>query len=89
MSNSKDQLYGLVSVILKEVTDGQQSPAAADVKGKNLRQDFNLDSLDVIKFIFLVEEKSGVKLPEKDLDELNLLHVDRLVDYVAEKQKHA
>jgi acyl carrier protein len=89
MSGSKDDLYALVSALLKEVTDGQLAVAASELKGKNLRQDFNLDSLDVIKFIFLIEEKSGVKLPEKDLDALNLLQVDRLVDYVADKQPHA
>lgn len=89
MSTSKDEIYSTVRSIIGEVTDGQTSVTPEQLKGKHVRKDFNFDSLDVIRFIFLMEEKSGVKLPDKEIDALNLLEIDALVDYVVKNKQDA
>ena len=89
MSVSKNDLYLTVGSIIREVTDGQTSVTTEQMQGKHLRKDFSFDSLDVIKFIFLMEEKSGVKLPDKEIDALNLLEIDSLVDYVVKHKQDA
>ena len=89
MSADKNEFYAMVSSLIAEVSEGQQSAAVDQLSGKHLRKDFNFDSLDVIKFIFLLEEKSGVKMPDKDIDALNLLQVDCLVRYIAERKGKA
>lgn len=89
MSVSKNDIYLTVSSIISEATDGQTLVTPQQLQGKHLRKDFNFDSLDVIKFIFLMEEKSGVKLPDKEIDALNLLEIDALVDYVVKHKQDA
>lgn len=51
----------------------------------NLRSDLNLDSLDVIEFLFEVESQLNVKIPEEDIDEKGLLILGNLLKYVLEK----
>jgi acyl carrier protein len=88
MSELNSEYYLVVSVLIGEVSDGQQRVSPEEVKGKHLRKDLNFDSLDVIKFVFMLEEKTGVKLPDKEIDALNLLDIDSLVAYL-EKNKNS
>jgi len=55
----------------------------------NLRSDLNLDSLDVIEFLFEVESQLNVKIPEENIDEKELLVLGNLVRYVREKLAEA
>jgi len=48
----------------------------------NLRSDLNLDSLDVIEFLFEVESQLNVKIPEEDIDEKGLFILGNLCAYV-------
>ena len=48
----------------------------------NLRSDLNLDSLDVIEFLFEVESQLNVKIPEEDIDARQLMILGNLVRYV-------
>ena len=51
----------------------------------NLRCDLNLDSLDIIEFLFEVESQLNVKIPEEDIDEKQLMILGNLFRYVQEK----
>lgn len=48
----------------------------------HLRKDLNLDSLDVINFLFEVEGSFNIKIPQDAIDEFDLLYIDNLVNYI-------
>lgn len=51
----------------------------------NLRCDLNLDSLDIIEFLFEIETQMNIKIPEEDIDEKQLMILGNLLKYVQEK----
>ena len=75
--------YERIADLLHEVDEKLASLDAWSIRGKHLTQDLGLDSLDVIKFILLVEEKFDVKIPEDEIDAKDLMHVDNLAQYLA------
>jgi acyl carrier protein len=77
--------YEKLTALLHEVDDKLQPVTASEIRGKHLSQDLGLDSLDVIKFVLLVEEKFGVKLADEEIDGKELLKVDNLALYLAER----
>lgn len=79
---SKD-VQEILSAVLKEV-----SPLAGYREEANLRVDLNLDSLDVINFLFEVEARTKVKIPEADIDNHQLLLLGNLRRYIEEKIAH-
>ena len=78
-------IYEKIAGLLRDVDDKLQPVTAAGIRGKQLTQDLGLDSLDVIKFVLLVEEKFGLKLADEDIDGRELLKVDNLAAYLAER----
>ena len=85
MSNKLKATHETIAAIMREVDDELKSAAAAGIRGKHLATDLGLDSLDIIKFILLVEEKFGLKIPDHEIDARGLLAVDNLVAYLAER----
>lgn len=79
---SKD-VQEVLSAVLKEV-----SPLAEYREEANLRVDLNLDSLDVINFLFEVEARTKVKISEADIDNHQLLLLGNLRRYIEEKIAH-
>lgn len=75
--------YDRIATLLHEVDDKHSSLDAGALRGKHLTQDLGLDSLDVIKFVLLVEETFGVKIADEEIDEKELLKADNLAAYVA------
>jgi len=73
-----------IAATLREVEEDVVIPPEAEFRGKHLVEDLNLDSLDVIKFILLVEERFECKLPDADIDRLDLLRVGNLATYLAD-----
>jgi len=51
----------------------------------NLADDLNMDSLDIISFLFEVENELHVKIHEEDIDELELLNHNNLYRYISER----
>lgn len=77
--------YERITNLLHEVDDKLQPVTASEIRGKHLTQDLGLDSLDVIKFVLLIEEKFGVKIADEDIDARELLKIDNLADYLSER----
>jgi acyl carrier protein len=77
--------YEKLAALLREVDDKLSSVDAAKIRGKHLTRDIGLDSLDVIKFVLLVEENFGVKIPDEEIDSRELLKTDNLAGYLAER----
>jgi len=75
--------YERIAQLLHEVDDKLQPVTASELQGKHLTQDLGLDSLDVIKFVLLVEEKFGLKLGDEEIDSKELLKVDNLAEHLA------
>jgi acyl carrier protein len=75
--------YEQIAALLREVDEKLQSTDPSKIRGRHLTRDLGLDSLDVIKFVLLVEEKFGVKIPDEDIDSRELLVVDNLAGYLA------
>lgn len=79
---SKD-VQEILRAVLKEV-----SPLAVYTEEANLRVDLNLDSLDVINFLFEVETRTKVKISEVDIDNHQLLLLGNLRRYIEGKIAH-
>ena len=78
MKNNKDTLMSIAS-----------STSHKDISNLNVNiiDDLNMDSLDAISFLFEVENKFNVKVPEEDIDEFDLFNLKRLHDYMSKKIK--
>ncbi len=51
----------------------------------NLREDFNLDSLEVIKFLLELENELNLEIPEEDIDSYGLMNLGKLNAYLNRK----
>lgn len=75
--------YERIAELLHEIDDKLKRVTASEIQGKHLTKDLGLDSLDVIKFVLLVEEQFSVKLADEDIDSKQLLAIDNLARYLA------
>lgn len=51
-------------------------------EGADIFEDFGLDSLDQIEFLFNIEQKFGVKIEDDTFEEQGLRAFDHLVDHL-------
>jgi acyl carrier protein len=72
--------------ILKKIVSSATHRDVSDFN-INLVDDLNMDSLDVISFLFEVENNFNIKVPEEDIDQFELLNLNQLYDYISRKQK--
>ncbi|MCK6555423.1 phosphopantetheine-binding protein [Candidatus Binatia bacterium] len=77
----RNQLLTILSRMLE--TPPQYAP------GADIFEDFGLDSLDQIEFLFNVEESFGVKIADETFEGEGLREFDRLVAHLAERQSAA
>jgi acyl carrier protein len=74
MKNNKDKLKLIAS-----------SASHQDVVDLNVNivDDLNMDSLDVISFLFEVENEFNIKVPEEDVDKYELLNLNNFYNYIS------
>ena len=77
--------YVKIAELLHEVDEKLSALSAGAIRGKHLTADLGLDSLDVIKFVLLVEETFGVKIEDEEIDKRELLKIDNLAGYLGER----
>jgi len=79
MSNRDDSIRKIASETLHK-----------DIANLNVHliDDLNMDSLDAISFLFEVEREFDIKIPEDDIDQNRLFHLQALSDYVSSKLKN-
>jgi acyl carrier protein len=53
----------------------------------NLRENFNFDSLEVIKFLLELENELNIEIPEEDIDAFELMNLGKLNAYLSNKIK--
>ena len=75
--------YDKIAELLREVDDKLKPITSEAIRAKHLTQDLGLDSLDVIKFVLMVEERFGITIADEEIDAKELLKVDNLATYVA------
>jgi acyl carrier protein len=51
----------------------------------NLRDDLDLDSLEVIKFLLELENELNIEIPEEDIDSFDLMNLGNLSSYLTNK----
>lgn len=54
--------------------------------GADIFEDFGLDSLDQIEFLFNIEQAFGVKIADETFEEQGLRQFDQLVAHLVEQQ---
>jgi len=57
--------------------------------GADIFEDFGLDSLDQMQFLFSIEETFGVKIEDENFEEQGLRQFDRLVEHLVQHQRKA
>ena len=72
----KDGLFELIESL---------RPGTKFTEKLNLVEDLNFDSLDLISFLFEVQSKFNVKIPDEDIDSYKLFRMDNLSDYIEKK----
>lgn len=75
----REELLQILSTMLEEPPQ--------DKPGADIFEDFGLDSLDQLEFLYNVEEKFGVKIDDDTFEELELRAFDKLVGHLAANQK--
>lgn len=55
------------------------------IEDKTNLKEAGLDSLDIVNLLFAIEERFGVKVPDEDLEEKELLVFGNLVNFLLEK----
>lgn len=75
-----ESIQELLESILKE-----ENPLTVYRDEANLRNDLNLDSLDIISFLFEIEIRTKIKIPEADIDNHQLLVLGNLRRYIERK----
>ena len=76
MPNETQVRKGLLDVLVKMNKQCEYAPNA------DIFEDFGLDSLDQIEFLYNVEEKFGVKIDEETFEEQGLRNFDLLVTHL-------
>ena len=80
MANETQVRKSLLDVLAKMNKQCEDAPNA------DIFEDFGLDSLDQIEFLYNIEEKFGVKIEEEAFEEQGLRNFDLLVAHLAERQ---
>jgi len=73
------QLFAILTGLLEE--------PPTYVPGADIFEDFGLDSLDQIEFLFSIEQQFGVKIVDETFEEQGLRQFDRLVAHLVEQQR--
>lgn len=69
----REALLGILRSMDKEPEDKQ---------GADIFEDFGLDSLDQIEFLFNIEQAFGIKIEDETFEDEGLRQFDRLVDHL-------
>jgi acyl carrier protein len=76
-SEVRNCVLGIVNRMLQKPV--QYAPEA------DIFEDFGLDSLDQIEFLFNLEEEFGIKIADETFEEKGLRNFDQLVKHLAEQ----
>jgi acyl carrier protein len=84
MRNELEVRSQLLSILSRLLDDPPGYAPGADIF-----EDFGLDSLDQIEFLFSIEEAFGLKITDETFEEQGLRQFDRLVAHLVEHQRQA
>jgi len=76
---TRDEIHSTVLEVLGQVAP-EIDPERID-PGEDLRDQIDIDSMDLLNFVIGVHERTGVDIPEADYPKLTTL--ESLVEYVA------
>lgn len=82
---TRDELRGVVLDALAQVAP-EADPASLKPDA-DLRDELEIDSMDVLNFAIAVHERTGVEIPESDYRQLAT--IERCVDYLASRPELA
>jgi acyl carrier protein len=88
-TNDRTKLLGEFIGFVREIKGDKLRVPDGGIEGLSLTEDLRLDSLDLINFLFRVEEVHGIKIPAEDLDENELVILGNLAAYVAKRSAAA
>lgn len=72
--------------LLKSLADILESPPEYK-PGADIFEDFGLDSLDQIGFMFSIEQSFGIEIVDETFEEQGLRQFDKLVQHLVKHQK--
>jgi len=74
---SQDEARETLLQILREMDKECEYKPGADIF-----EDFGLDSLDQLEFLFNIEQRFGTKIDDETFEDAELRQFDKLVDYL-------
>lgn len=77
----RDQLLGILAGMLEEPPEYRA--------GADIFEDFGLDSLDQIEFLFNIEQAFGVKIADETFEEEGLRQFDQLIAHLVDQSAKA
>jgi acyl carrier protein len=63
----------------------QVKPIGQFSEDAHLKEQYEMDSVDVMMFLFDVEAEFGIKIPEEDVAAHKLLRISNMFDYIEKK----
>jgi acyl carrier protein len=77
MSTNKSDIEKYIFELLKE-----EYNIDAVLDSETNIQDAGMDSLDIVSFLFNIEKKYNVKIPDEELEKREMLIIKNIVSYV-------
>lgn len=81
---TEEEAFKLIKQVLGEVADLDQAQLDAITMESELKDEELIDSLDALTVMFEIEKATGVRLPDRDLEEQGLFKMANLARFVVE-----
>lgn len=85
MANEDSALEGRLKSYIESVQDRKLDFEIAELSEKHLINDLAMDSLDIMNFLFQIQENENVEISEAEMESHSLFKVSNLAEFVRQR----